>query len=313
MSIVWIILFIMACIIAICLAVKYYLLTKNIAYATQQIKDIASHIDTHKTVKLQTPNQNFEKLLVEINTLLDNTYKNQAVYRKKEQLLKNQIEYISHDLRTPLTVLLGYLKLLDTHALSEEDKESFNIAIKRATSLQTLITKFYDLSRLNNGEYTLEMTPTNVIAILEDCLLNQYAFFEQQGLDVQVNLAPAPVIIKSDSSALQRIFDNLLQNAARYAKSCVFINYKIEKNKIHFLFKNDVQKMDEETVAQLFDRFYTQNKARNDDSTGLGLTISKYLAQNMNGKLDAHYFTTENQNYIEFVCTFNILENKNKE
>ena len=202
------------------------------------------------------------------------------------------IENISHDLRTPLTVILGYLKLLrqteGRNRMDDETAETLTIIEQKAETLKTLVTQFYDYSRLNSGDYGLALGQVDVSRALREALMGNYQVLQQADLEIRAELPGHPVQVLGDETALDRIFLNLLQNAGRYAESFFHISMKEEGQTVLIRFVNDTNKLTEDDIPHLFDRFYMQDSARSQGGTGLGLTVAKSLAEQMKGELDVH-------------------------
>ena len=126
--------------------------------AAKQLKEL-EQTGSSARVRLAVPNGAAEELLQEVNALLEARRMDQAVWREREKSLRQQISNISHDLRTPLTSILGYLQLLEDPALPEEERREYLAVIEnRSKALQSLITSFYEISRLEGGEYPLELS-----------------------------------------------------------------------------------------------------------------------------------------------------------
>ena len=137
-------------------ATRFFLLSNNIKGVTADFKYISENKDTNRKLKVNSPDKNFENLLIEINRHLESTQFERVKYIKREEEIREEIENISHDLRTPLTSIRGYLELInDEYAPKEEKEEYLSIVDKRAKGLQNLIQSFYDFCRLENQDYNM--------------------------------------------------------------------------------------------------------------------------------------------------------------
>ncbi|MDE6841827.1 MAG: HAMP domain-containing histidine kinase, partial [Oscillospiraceae bacterium] len=173
--------------------------------------------ETTTRLALPCPSVGAEELLVCLNELLELRQEERAVYRRKEQELRQQIANVSHDLRTPLTSILGYLQLLEGEGLPPEKKAEYLTVIEgRARTLQTFIAAFYDLSRIEGGELPLERERVDLGRALSDQLAVSYEQIEESGLIMEVDVAPELPPVWADSGAVTRIFSNLLTNALRH-------------------------------------------------------------------------------------------------
>ena len=151
---------------------------------------------------MAAPNRAAEDLLSAVNRLLELREADEAEHRRQEHAIRQQISNISHDLRTPLTSILGYLQLLEGDSLTvEERREYLGIVRGRAKALQSLITSFYDLSRLEGGEYPLSREKVDLYHVLSELVAEFYNDFEQSGFDMTVELAPGLPAVTADPAS----------------------------------------------------------------------------------------------------------------
>ncbi len=238
--------------------------------------------ETTVRLALPCPSSGAEELLACLNELLELRQSERASYRRKEQELRQQIANVSHDLRTPLTSILGYLQLLEGDSLSPEKKAEYLTVIEsRARTLQVFIASFYDLSRIEGGELPLERDKVDLGRALSDQLAAAYEQIEASGLVMDVDVADHLPPVWADSGAVTRIFSNLLTNALRHGKGALTIRLYREENTIVSSFSNRADCLTAEDAAHVFERFYTADKMRTGQSTGLGLAIVKALAERM--------------------------------
>ena len=238
--------------------------------------------ETTARLSLPCPSAGAEELLVCLNQLLDLRQEERALYRRKEQELRRQIANVSHDLRTPLTSILGYLQLLEGDGLSRSKKAEYLAVIEgRARTLQTFIAAFYDLSRIEGGELPLEREQVDLARTLSDQLAASYGQIEEAGLDMEVDITPGLPPVWADSGAVARIFSNLLTNALRHGTGTLTVWLYREGNVLVSAFSNRAEDLTAEDAAHVFERFYTADKMRTGQSTGLGLAIVKALAERM--------------------------------
>lgn len=286
-------------ILSIHFTMRLLMLRSSIRRINRELTQIASDLEENRVVKLPVPEKEMEALLVTMNRTLKEIREQRISYQKKEQQLKEQIENISHDLRTPLTAILGYLKMIDTEGLDDEGREYLGIAIAKSQTLQKLVSQFYELSCVTSDNFHLKQERVDVARLLRECCLEHYPLFEQEKKELQIDIPEVPVVISADGDALARVFENLLQNSIRYARSGLWITLNQEEGSITFL--NDIHPGQEVSDPnRLFDRFYMQKEARNQGGSGLGLTISKYLTQLMGGTMEAEYATKEGKRYLIF-------------
>ena len=238
--------------------------------------------ETTVRLALPCPSAGAEELLACLNQLLELRQEERALYRRKEQELRRQIANVSHDLRTPLTSILGYLQLLEGEGLPpEKRREYFQVIEGRARTLQVFIATFYDLSRIEGGELPLEREKVDLGRVLSDQLAAAYEQIEESGLAMEVDVAPDLPPVWADGGAVTRIFSNLLTNALRHGEDALTVRLYREGNVIVSAFSNRAKDLTAEDAAHVFERFYTADKMRTGQSTGLGLAIVKALAERM--------------------------------
>ncbi len=254
--------------------------------------------ETTARLALPCPSAGAEELLTCLNQLLELRQTERAAYRRKEQELRRQIANVSHDLRTPLTSILGYLQLLEGDGLSPEKKAEYLSVIEgRARTLQVFIASFYDLSRIEGGELPLERERIDLARTLSDQLTASYEQIEEAGLTMEVDIASNLPPVWADGGAVTRIFSNLLTNALRHGTDTLAVRLYLDGNQIVSAFSNRADDLTAEDAAHVFERFYTADKMRTGQSTGLGLAIVKALAERMGHSTAARWengvFTVE--------------------
>lgn len=271
------------------LALRYRMLKSCVKQASQDMEEILESPQENRILRISTPSREAELLLERVNCYIQYHQQDRIHWQRQERQLQEQIENISHDLRTPLTAILGYLELVDGSGLSEADKEALAVVERRSRYLQRLICDFYDLSRLERKNVQLQRKPVEITRLVRETMLSYSPEFEEQRLTVELSLPETAVTVLGDQEALERILHNLVQNALRYARSrfaiCVRKTGPEEREHRVFLeFCNDTDSLTQADIPFLFERFYTADHARPSGSTGLGLTVSKLLAQAMEGE-----------------------------
>ena len=260
---------------------------RSLRSAARQLRALEEN-QSGSRVRLAVPNGSAEALLDEVNRLLELRQADQSAYRQREKALRQQIANVSHDLRTPLTSILGYLQLLDDPGLAEEErKEYLSVVESRARALQSLITSFYDLSRLEGGEYPLEQAPVNLHTNLSGLLASFYNDFMDKGFDMTVDLEEGLPPVLADEGAVLRVFTNLIRNALDHGCGKMEVRLFREGESVVSLFRNETADLMEEDVPHVFDRFFTSDKMRTGRNTGLGLAIVKALADRMGCRITA--------------------------
>ena len=267
---------------------RFFLLSKNIKDSTIELKEICKNIELNRSLKYFSHDKNFENLLIVINDYLEESQRNKIKYIRREWEIRKEIENISHDLRTPLTSILGYIELLNDINISDEEKEEYLSIIKRRSNgLYKLVEIFYDLSRLEANEYKFNMEKIDINKELREHILLFYNDFENKNIDVEVNLLNEEVFVEADKTALDRVFTNLFQNSVKYCKGELKVSLEKIKDKVKITLIITSGELTENDVERLFDRFYMKDTARSTSSSGLGLTITKLLIEKMNGEIKA--------------------------
>lgn len=273
---------------AILYMVSFYRLRANLRREAKELEEIGQNPEENRILHISFPDKEAESFLEAVNAYILVTRKEKITYRNRERELRAQIENISHDLRTPLTAIIGYLELLDVSGMDEENLEMVKNISGKARSLQRLIGNFYDLSRLELNDYRLQPERLDVSRFAREIALTFYQQFEERGLAVQLtDISAEAMFICADTGAMERIFSNMFQNALRYAKSYFCLRVFRDGGKICLSFENDTDALRAEDVEHLFERFYMTQKSRTTEGSGLGLTISKLLAEAMGGSAEA--------------------------
>lgn len=267
-----------AVLILLCLVLglRLYALERDIRTCARQLRSGRTR------VSMAAPNAAAEELLTAINALLALREREEGDYRRQEQAIRQQIANISHDLRTPLTSILGYLQLLEGEGLSpEERREYLSIVQGRAKALQSMIVSFYDLSRLEGGEYPLSRERVDLYHVLSELVAEFYNDFERSGFDMTVELREGLPAVTADPAGVLRVFTNLIRNALEHGRERMSILLYQEGGEVVSVFANDAPGLTPEDVTHVFDRFFTADKMRTGQSTGLGLAIVKALVERM--------------------------------
>ena len=272
-------------------AFRYFSLLYAMKKTEEEIREIQQDLTQNQMLHLPVPSPALGRLLNSFNKVLEEIREERISYEQREKEFQKQIENISHDLRTPLTVILGYLRILKKHpqagpAKDPELADTLRILEQKAERMNTLVNQFYDYSRLCAGDFKMEMEKTDISRVLRESLMENFRILEEAHLKVEADLPSHPLWIMGNQPALERIFLNMFQNGGRYAESVFQIAVKEENQEIFISFTNDTKKLSPEDLPRLFDRFYIQDSARSQGGTGLGLTVARSLAEEMGGTLE---------------------------
>lgn len=215
---------------------------------------------------------------------LSRTHKYFCLHGTKNDEISTAITNVSHDLRTPLTAICGYLELLKVEEKSEEVNRCLGIIENRTDALKKLTEELFQYSLVTCGEDAFTLKEMSVNGVLEESIAAYYAAFKEKGIEPSITVTDRKIIRRLDKSALLRIFANILSNALKYSDGDLEITLT-DDGKI--IFANRASNLDEIQVGKIFDRFYTVENART--STGLGLSIARGLAERMGGRITASY------------------------
>lgn len=278
------------------LLVKIRLLQKS----AEEIADgFLEKLDGHTNtlIDISSRDPHMRRLADCINRSLRTLRSKRHRFEQGDQALKDAVTNISHDLRTPLTSICGYLDLLEEetryHSPAQSDKAcdsaeniSRYLAVirNRTEVLKQLTEELFQYSVVTLTEQEPVLENVNINHVLEECISAQYAAFKSRRITPEISLPRQNVIRLLDRRALSRIFENILQNALKYSDGDLEISLS-EEGKL--IFSNHASRLDEVQTQRLFDRMYTVETARK--STGLGLSIAKTLTEQMHGTILAGY------------------------
>lgn len=268
-------------------AARYFGLRNGLTQAAEELKEICENPEVNRTLKIGEPDGKLENLLSEINHWLRLAQKERIEAIRREKVFCQEIESISHDLRTPLTSILGYMNLMDKELLPEEPREYLEIVERKAKALEKLTEDFYALTRLEVGEYQMDPVRMDVNRALNERALEYYPAFEEKNVEVLMFTKEEPVWIWGDELAVERVFNNLLHNMTKYAKGLAEICLRADEDFVEIEFANDAGELKEGEAEQIFERFYMADASRTGHSSGLGLPIARSLAREMGGDITA--------------------------
>ncbi|KOS60511.1 sensor histidine kinase [Lysinibacillus agricola] len=262
----------------------------TIQYMHQKLQAIINEQSSEK-ILASTANQELQQLLNAMNALLDHNQKILATHRKMESSMKKMLANISHDLKTPLTVVLGYTEMLQLkQSLSEEERQRLLTGVHSKTlEVLKIIHTFFDLAKLEAGDTDYPMTKINVSEICRKNILSFYDMVTSMGLEIDITIPEISVYALGNEEALDRVLNNLLSNAIAYGAAGNIIGLTVRNDDTNiFIDVWDRGKgIDEYQIDNVFERMYTLEDSRNKtfQGSGLGLTITKRLVELMNGSI----------------------------
>ncbi|MCB7037558.1 sensor histidine kinase [Eggerthella sinensis] len=295
-------LFALALAAAVWFAARLALLKRSLRQVNDELGEIVEHLEDSRIVKLPQPSAELEALLGTVNRALEGIRRQAVTYARREAQLKTQIESMSHDLRTPLTAIVGYLALVDEAELDDETRASLVTVRRKADALQRLIASFYELSQVQGAGAQLERAKVDAGRVAREAVTGQYRLLEQRGLRVELRLPERPLPAWGDAHALERVMENLVHNAGKYARSAFEVEAAVadEGRSVVVTCANDVEGPTTFEVGRLFEPFYTADAARSTESSGLGLAIARSLVEQMGGTLEAQLDEREGASWLRF-------------
>lgn len=277
----------------IALLCKNYLLRKSIREICTDFENCLSQ-DTNTQITISSGDKTARSLAIAINHQLSEMRKIKQWYSKGDHELKTAVANISHDLRTPLTAICGYLDLLEKQDLSEDVSRYVGHIRNRADALKHLTDELLMYSALSSMP-ELSYERINLCRILQEVLISYEGIFNKVQIKPEIVMPDKAVWRKLDPAAVSRIFENVLNNIVKYSDGDCDVCLNEEGT---ITFTNTAKYLSVIDVSKLFDHFYTVDSARR--STGLGLSIAKLLTERMNGEINAKFENDKLTIFISF-------------
>ncbi len=269
-------------IISIILLIKVLSIQKGINEICSEFGELVAK-DTNGIITLSCKDACVRKLANEINEQLKSLQKLSQQYSNGDAELKEAITNISHDLRTPLTAICGYLDLLEGEEKSADAERYLSIISGRAKALNSLTEELFRYS-IDVSSDNFELKQVDVGKVLEESLLSSYSLLKERNIEPQISISENKITKSLNEEALSRIFSNIISNAVKYSDGDLTVQL-LDSGKV--IFSNHASNLDKLSAQKLFNRFFTVESGR--QSTGLGLSIAKLLTEKMNGKIWADY------------------------
>ncbi|MCM1144497.1 MAG: HAMP domain-containing histidine kinase [Blautia sp.] len=252
---------------------------------------LAQAFYTRENAYILVPSENLQtkELAAEINRLLDTFYARKTEYELSRQTMVQMMTNISHDLRTPLTVLKGYSELLGREVGQAAGKENVqDMAAKideKANTLIGTIDAYFTMSKITSGDMKIDLQRTNVSQICHEVILDYYDILEEKEYDVEIEIGSSPEYAYVDVDAFKRILKNLLDNAILHGGDGKYLSLRLKRmsGEINIEVEDHGQGILEKDQEQIFCRTYTT--AHKGSGSGLGLTIAKNLALQMDADI----------------------------
>ena len=238
--------------------------------------------ESNGLIRLSSRDPHARRCASGLNAALRELREQRHAYLSGDRELKNAVVNVSHDLRTPLTAICGYVELLEREELSPDAARYVAVIGERAEAMRTLCEERFRYSLVSAQEQQLHPEVLALNAALQESFAAAYTMLKERGITPEISLPETDVQRTLDRAALMRIFSNLLSNAAKYSDGDLDITLS---EPCVITFSNQASQLTVTQVERLFDRFYTVEMARS--STGLGLSIARTLIEQMGGTISA--------------------------
>lgn len=270
---------------AVIAALLLYLLSLRLSLKeTARELDNKLKTDTNTLISISSGDRAMRALAAQINSQLRALRKERLKLQHGDMELKAAVTGISHDLRTPLTAMCGYLDLLEQEPLSDNARRYLAVLRERTGAMKNLTEELFRYSVIISADDEPDLENVCLNDILEQSLAGLYGTLTGHGIVPVIDMPERKIMRTLDVGALRRIFDNILSNAAKYSDGDLSVSLSPDGT---VSFENSSRELDAVQTAHLFDRFFTVNNSRG--GTGLGLSIAKQLTEKMNGQITAEY------------------------
>lgn len=277
---------------------------KQISRKLAEIQDT----DSDEYVMNFTDNKALMELLAQINRLLEERKKIKADFRHSEHSLKKMLSNISHDIKTPMTVILGYLEILKMDSMKEN--EMLLKVEQKTQQVMDLINQFFTLAKLEAGDTDIEISKIDICESCRESVLDFYEILTQKEFQVEAEIPEEPVFVQGNKDALRRILFNIISNAVRYGSNGKYMGifFRSDDKYVYVDVEDRGKGIDKAFAQNVFERLFTMEDSRNREiqGNGLGLTIAQNLAHQMGGEIildsEPNMKTTFTVKLRKFLC-----------
>lgn len=269
--------------ICVVLIAKIYFMKKSVKEIELSLKDILKS-NTNNLLTISSSDKDVKKLTNVLNIELKELRKQRLQYETGNQEIKSSITNISHDIRTPLTAISGYIDLIKESKENEKKEEYLKIVENKTNDLILLTEQLFDFSKTMDIGTKVEKQKCLVNEILEETLANYYIIFKENNIVPQIEITKNRIYKIVDRNTIIRVFENILSNVTKYSNGDFRVSLD-DDGKITF--SNKATSLDATTVEKIFNRYYTVENAKK--STGIGLSIAKQLVELNGGTINAKY------------------------
>lgn len=302
-------LFTLVMIIADCVIVYWRLMRRyrqmQLRHVIAELHYIASgHFDHRIPFKLSGQMQ---RVVESVNSLVDSTInameEERRIERSKDELVTN----VSHDIRTPLTSVIGYLGLIENKQYNNDEEllQYTHTAFLKANQMKSLVDDLFEYTKVRQAGVTLNIVPLDIGAMLEQIAASYELEANKKGMAIHVDVPAKPLVIEADGEKLARVFNNLVSNALKYGAGGKNIYLKamlVSKKELKVTIANDGEPIPQKSLEQVFDRFYRAESSRSRETggSGLGLAIAQGIVERHHG----YIYVTSDAELTEFIMHF---------
>ena len=281
---IWFYLFVAMIVVLIVLFIEI-IITKNEIKNIEKSFSKIIELDTNNLITVGTSSKEIKDLVNSLNKDLKKLRKLELEYKNGNQELKSSITNISHDMRTPLTAINGYIDLLKEEESEDKKKEYLEVIERKTKDLISLTENLFDFAKTVDIGENIEKENCLVNEILEEALSNYYTIFKEKNIIPEINICEEKIYRKINKNSMIRVFENILSNAGKYSDGDLKIKLE-ESGKITF--SNKASLLDLASVQRIFNKYFTLENGK-EKSNGLGLSIAKQLVELNSGKIFANY------------------------
>lgn len=259
----------------------------------RQVKDICRQLaflmkhDSNMLIQRAFDMGGIGRLSDKLNELLKLQRKEKLDYQEKETLIADTYTNLSHDIRTPLTSLDGYVQMMEECENIEDQRRYLSIIHERIYSLNEMLEELFTFTKLKNESYQLELTKCCINRILKDTVFSYYDDWVSMKIQPEIQITEERLHLFGNQQGLRRIIQNVIKNAIDHGKKEIRIVLKREQDEAVLKISNRMINPDHIYIDHVFERFYKADEARSKTSTGLGLSIAKELVKQMHGEIKA--------------------------
>ncbi|MGN0142173.1 MAG: sensor histidine kinase [Roseburia sp.] len=279
-------------ILCIFLLIRFFSLKIGILRLEESFRAACGNRQGEQHICCSVPDKHLEKLAAECNRYISEFYRERYQHANEVTTIRREITNLSHDLRTPITSIIGYVDLMAEEGMTQEQTENLAVVKRRAEDLNELIEQLYDYVRLENMELKPQKKRLDLFRIFREHLLRFYDEFEKKGIALQLEFPKeeAPIWIDGDPVFLERVFSNLTSNTIKYCggRASISLRREQEDSRAVITYRSPRGGLSDYDIHHLFDRYYQKDQSRsNSRSSGLGLTIAKLYVEQMGGRISA--------------------------